>query len=340
MRTKACAILIAFWLTCNLFASAQTSQIVISSRWFHPRDSSDPESTLAVIDSIKPGRIDWIYYENDNILEEYRSRGLEFSLAINPQIADSSGFTTKKHRILDYKGETFVAPWMRKWKNKNPYWGCVNNPGFYSLFLERTLFLASKGPYAIMVDDALFNVQLKGRGGCFCQFCTNKFLSLFQLNSTVIDHLTKAVRKNSKDRTSTERSLVKRYEDFQFSSVVTFLSKWKKDVREHNPRMRFLTNNYNGSWNEIYKVFDGGIAELDSSKVTDETLDLLYATADSMGKSQLFSIATTSQKTHSRLVKYNLKHQRSLLLPWDIFIPGEPKRYYMGVSEMKSMVTQ
>ena len=50
--------------------------------------------------------------------------------------------------------------------------------------------------------------------------------------------------------------------------MVNFLTTWKADLSAYAKRpFKFLTNNYNGNWDSpIYKVFDGGIAEIPSNK--------------------------------------------------------------------------
>ena len=129
------------------------------------------------------------------------------------------------------------------------------------------------------------------------------------------------------------KEFISKYEDFQEESVINFLKNWKKEVKKHYPKMKFLTNNYNGSWNSIYKVFDGGIAELNSKYVNKKDLDSLYHISDSLNKSQLFSIASSNKSIQKKLLEYNTKNNRESLYPWDIFISGE-KRYYMPIDSI------
>lgn len=117
---------------------------VLPSRFFHPRGSDDIHSTVKAIEQLKPKRIDWTYYESDEILSIYKKYQLPFSLAINPQIRDSSGYTSKKLRMKDFEGNTYVAPRMKNWKVTNTFWGCVNNPSFYDLFVKKNTFFGIK----------------------------------------------------------------------------------------------------------------------------------------------------------------------------------------------------
>ncbi|WP_343329143.1 hypothetical protein [Polaribacter staleyi] len=339
-------LLVSFFLACKSgeqrkIYSKKTNNYVLSSRFFHPRDSNDPQSTINTIIKLKPKRIDWVYHSSKKVLEIYQDYNLPYSLAINPQIPDSIGYTTKSHRIVEYTGGLYVAPWMKKWKIKNPHWGCVNNPKFNKLFLSRSLYLSSLKPYAIFVDDALFNVRLKrdDKVGCFCEYCVLAFkkkyndFSFFEEKRRTLKKEFKKGKVNKVKMSLLLKDFITKYEDFQEESVISFLENWKKEVKIHYPKMKFLTNNYNGSWNSIYSVFDGGIAELNAKYINKNDLDSIYHVSDSLNKSQLFSIASSNDSVQKKLLEYNAKNNRESLYPWDIFISGE-ERYYMPIDSI------
>src|ERR1700748_267507 len=156
-------------------AFAQEPEVVLSSRAFHPTNPKDTLSTLKAIDEFKPDRIDWMYCDNPTQLNELKQRGIKYSLAINPQVPDSSGYTTAKLRIKDINGQPMTAPWMKNFKSKNPYWGCVNNPGFRTLFIDKTKHIVDLGAYGVVVDDARFNEVATEWGGCYCDYCVSGF---------------------------------------------------------------------------------------------------------------------------------------------------------------------
>lgn len=320
---------------------------ILSSRSFHPKDKDDKENTMEAIDKLKPQRIDWVYFENDEILKIYRDKGLEYSLTLNPQTADPNEHATKRYRIEDYEGKLYVAPWMKSWKTKTANWGCVNNPGFYKTFLDRALFLAKKKPYALMVDDAVFNVRLQREKlvGCFCAYCLQKFEKLQSHKSKKHTIILKEIKNTARDykegfktMNNNDLLLLRDYEEFQKMSVITFLKNWRNEVSKKYPKMIYLTNNYNGQWNEIYSVFDGGIAELNAKQVTNDTLDELYQNADNLNKSQVFSCASKDDKIQMELLKYNIINNRDSLLPWDIFISGSDERYYMNLEKLQKLI--
>jgi hypothetical protein len=333
------SLLILFFFSTSLITicSQESPIFILSSRFFHPRNQNDNARTLAAIDELSPNKIDWIYYENDTILEKYKKKGLPFSLTLNPQLVDSIGYTSKKTRIIDPQGKIYIAPWMNSWNVKNPYWGCINNPGFVKLFLERSLFLASKGAYSLMVDDALFNARLKREKlvGCFCDYCIEKYNLLYKdktSKSKKIAHLIKVSGKGSFD--------VTKYETFQEKSVVDFFKRWMIDVKKVYPNMLFYTNNYNGEWNKIYKTFDGGIAEIKENNINDKDLNSLYRTADLLHKRQVFTLASENRNLQFKLLEYNIKNKRETILPWDIMIAKENRRFYMPLDTIKRMITE
>lgn len=313
---------------------------VLSSRFFYPRNDIDSVKTLEAIQELKPKRIDWTYCENKNILNIYKKHKIPFSLTINPQVADSFGYKTPKSRMIDYKGMPYTAPWMKHLKIKNPYWECVNNPLFFEVFLKKSLKLASLGAYAIMVDDAVFNYRLviEKKVGCFCTHCVNSFnesnfreLNSKKTNIDIVNYLKLSLRSGDFVQKKVDWYYVNKYEAFQKQSVISFLKKWQKEIRKLYPKIKFLTNNYNGNLNKIYQVFDGGIAELKSKNVNNKDLDSLYAIANSLGKIQLFTVATENKEIHYKLLEYNIKNKRESLYTWDIMIPDKNRRYYMNL---------
>lgn len=312
---------------------------VLSTRFFHPRGVVvDSMSTLEAIRKLQPKRIDWTYCEDKKILEIYKKFNLDFSLAVNPQLPDSSGYTTKKYRIIDFEGNPYRAPWMKTWKIRNPFWGCVNNPKFYKLFLKQGKKLAALGAYAILVDDAIFNYRLvkEKKLGCFCSHCIQKFKKQISFNQEKpIEALSKTLRNEASKRKKNKVSpLAREYEKFQKASVIYFLKKWQSELRTSHPKIVFLTNNYNGSWNEIYQVFDGGVAELKVEHLNNRDLDSLYSLADSLDKSQLFTIASENPIHHYKLMEYAIKNKREFIYPWDIMIPHKNRRYYLNLDTL------
>jgi hypothetical protein len=332
---------ILFSFTLSVFASygQQKPNLVLTSRWFHPRNHLDSISTVEAIEVFKPSRIDWTYEKDSANTKIYSQLALPYSLTINPMVPDSGFYTTKKWRIHDINGETYVMPWLIDKTIKTPYWGCVNNPEFEALFSNKTKELLLLNPYAIMVDNADFNYQLviEKKIGCFCDPCINEFTkehpALKMSTPNLLDHFRSVLGKGA----SNKDSLSKMYSSFQQKTVTLFLQRWKDEMLAINPKLVFLTNNYNGHWSSHLRIFDGGIAELNEKMITEKNLDSLYKMADELGKTQLFNSNSAEDYYHEFLLDYTLKNKRETLIPWDLYILKSSKRYYMKYSTFENI---
>jgi len=320
---------------------------VLSSRWFHPIDKADTLETISVIRLLKPDRIDWTYCDDPSILKKYSSRGLRYSLAMNPQIPDSAGFTTTaKYRIKTMNGTPYAASWMKGWKIPNPYWGCVNNPYFKQLFLKRAKQLIDLNAYALFVDDPLFNVQLQREthdmGGCVCNYCLKGFQDYAAVSNGMGKLSGHDLLANIKDAVSNKKNtrLLAEYKEYQKASVVAFLKNWKTEIVNYKKNIKILTNNFRGKWDDIYLNFDGGIAEIQEQDLNYTTLDTLFRTSDKFNKSQLLTLVSSDEYAHNYLIAYLISKKRDYLLPWDLFVPGagNANRYYADTDRLKSFI--
>ncbi|MCF2518427.1 hypothetical protein [Dyadobacter sp. CY351] len=317
------------------FAQAKEElPIIMSSRWFHPRDDKDTLSTLKMIKDFHPDRIDWMYCSNTKQLEEIRKLGVPYSLAINPQIPDSAGYTVQG-RIEDLNGQKVVAPWMKSWNQKNPYWGCVNSPEFQKLFLAKSKEIVDLKAYGIFVDDARFNDHAFEWGGCFCDHCISGF-NKYLVNEVKKDSIDPSFNykdyrlsrsKNTSNAKNARDPYAKLFKDFQQSSVVRFLTKWKADLKAYAGNdFVFLTNNPNGSWNKIYEIFDSGICEISANNRSYESLERISKQAKAKNKTQVLSIATSDSTTFKRLSVYSYSLGNPVLLPWDLMLQPTSER--------------
>ena len=319
--------------------SSYGQKAVLSSRWFHPRELNDSVKTIDAIKYFKPDRIDWTYTEDVNVTNVYKEMGLSYSLTLNPQYPDSAGYTNLKYRIRSIDGLGYMAPWMKNWNITNPYWGCVNNPLFKDLFFKKAEKLLKLGAYGVFIDDALFNAQLKldkpNSYGCFCEYCLEGYSK--RSKSINIGGLDKGQIKNE---LKTNRDFIKDYENYQEQSVVIFLSKLKNFLLDQNPNIKLLTNNGNGEWNNIYKVFDKGVAELGLGNLNTIYLSRAYKLADELQKTQLFTLVSNSVELQDWLIFYNYLNGRDYVIPWDIlFDVKNRRRFYMKPEYFKKTMS-
>lgn len=339
---------VIFFLLCMIYyASAQQTkpQIILSSRWFHPTSKADSVSTLDVIKKLNPDRIDWTYTDKEEYLDKYRNLGIPFSLALNPQLPDSAEYTTSKTRIVTVDGENYVAPWMKKWNQKNPYWGCVNNPQFVTAFETKLAQYAKiKGLDAFFIDDEYFNFQLQAysyekKVGCVCSYCLNQFSkinSASKNNKNFKDEVLSTIKlayESPISLTTQSKFIIDNYKKFQEVSVIQF---WK-NLKTRFPNIRFKMNNYGCTWNRIRACFDEGIGELEERDLTFDNINKIFKEASTLNKQQIISLISANSSLQNWLVAYCLINRKSFLIPWDIYINGSC-RYYGNVDTMSKII--
>jgi hypothetical protein len=335
----------------TLSATAQAGKIILSSRSFHPNSATDTLSTTAMVKALNITQIDWVYDDNPNHLNQLKSLGVKYSLAMNPQIADSAGANTIKTRIVDINGKPYVAPWMRTWKGGNTlYWGCVNNPMFADAFYKRAVKLIDLGAYAIFVDEGIFNAQLQHDSpnayGCFCNYCVHGFKDYLiaigkgsLAGPNLKRQLTDCVNNASGLlQSKNEKDLLVYYQQYQVASVIKFVKNWKSRILAYHPGIITLANNSNAEWDDIYAVYDGGIAELSPSQVNVPSLNKLYNRANQLKKSQVLSLVSNDISLQYYLLCYNFLQGRTSMLPWDVYISGDSPRYFVKKGQISKIV--
>ena len=159
------------------------SDVIATSRFPHFAPYHGPYSTWGAMEAFHATRMDWVYTTNATFVQEARRRGLELTLAMNPQTADAPDKTTFDiGRVLNIHGKPLVAPWMRSWGGPQRSYGCVNNPDFLQIQYAFGSSLLEIGSGGIQHDDPAANGEAvtwnKGDpalSGCYCEHCMAGF---------------------------------------------------------------------------------------------------------------------------------------------------------------------
>jgi hypothetical protein len=329
---------------------AQEPKLVLTSRWFHPIGPSDKLNTMSTLKRLNIKKLDWMYAEDPSDLRKLTAENVQFSLAIHPEIPDSSGYTSKRNKIVDIKGRPYVASWMKGWKNP-PHWGCVNDPVFKTLFYNKSTTYMKLGAYGLFVDDALFNVQLQqekpNQFGCFCSYCLQSFKAFLKSNNkkTLSVLSAAALKKKLDDAIGQEpislasKDLLNLYQVNQEKSVLKFLNEWRASIKSSYPKVKLLANNHSAKWNNIYSVFDGGIAELFRKDLNRDYLDKVYLKADQLRKTQTLSLVSSENGVQFWLMAYNYVNNREILVPWDLYVPQKRDPLYRHFVDLDSLTS-
>ncbi|HVX49983.1 MAG TPA: hypothetical protein VHB48_07490 [Chitinophagaceae bacterium] len=327
---KLLAYIAAFFILLPLPSTAQQKQqIIISSRTFHPGNNGDSINTIKAVKDFAAERVDWLYTSVPAYTKQLQDLNVPFSLALNPQVADSSGYTTAKGRIIDLHGNLFIAPWMKGQRMKNPYWGCVNAPYFKQLFLKTAKKLVDLGPYGILVDDPLFNIQAVKEDGCFCDYCVKGFTEYLRQNGVAVPGDFNYRQAMLADYEGAKKKYGKLWQQFQTQSVINFLTQWKAEVKEYAKRdLVFICNNYKGQWSGVYKVFDAGISEIEEKDIDFALISHSLDSARQLGKKQSFNFESDNENLLYGAILYTYINGSEALLPWDLWLQGKPKRFY------------
>jgi hypothetical protein len=161
------------------------SDVVATSRSAHYAKVHGTYDTWEAMAAFDATRLDWVYSTNASFVAEAHKRGLEITLAMNPQCKDphpSGNDTNTIGRVLNIHGERLVAPWMRQWSGAPRYYGCVNNPDYLKIAFDFGAKLLSLGSDGIQHDDPGANGEAvtwdqgdPTLSGCYCEHCMTGF---------------------------------------------------------------------------------------------------------------------------------------------------------------------
>ena len=331
------------------------SDVIATSRFQHNTPTHGPYDTWTAMEAFHATRMDWVYTTNATFVAEAHRRGLELTVAINPQTADGPGKTSHEvGRVLNIHGEPLVAPWMRGWSKPWSNYGCINNPDFLKIQYAFASSLLETGTGGIQHDDpgangeaVTWNEGDPVLSGCYCEHCMSGFTAALmsgalseperaQYNiSDAFNYrqlLLQQPWNSSSKLVQVLRPLFVTYQQNVTEKYITGLKEHMDAKAAELGRSTSLSCNNGGEWQTPYFLCDYGLGELSIGSTTPAGLEAVFTTSPPAGKMQVMTMPKTSNVSLTQspafttLVRTAIAFAYSLgghmMAPWDIYMPG------------------
>jgi hypothetical protein len=323
------------------------SDVLFSSRWKHPRNASDPHDTFAAAKAFHATQFVWVYTSDSAFIGKAKSLGYGFQCTLNSVVSDWPEGGKRRGRITALDASLITAPWMRAWKSAE--WGCCNHPDWRASYIAHASAALSAGADSLQMDDPTLNLAATRWGGCFCDSCIAGFRSYLQekfsgselaeLGIEEIDRFNYREHLIARGAPSGDAlanwdsdPLRKHFIEFQSQSVEAFYADMRKRI-DHlaGRRVPMSCNNYGGSWNGIYSLFDFGIAELNEQTARPATMVDQLRRARELGKAQVFTLVSEDVALTRKVIGTLYALGSHLIVPWDVYLRSTPEgsdRFY------------
>ena len=305
-----------------------------------------------------------MYSTNKSFVEEAHKRGLEITLAMNPQCTDtgSKPATSEIGRVLSISGERLVAPWMRAWKAAPRYYGCVNNPDYLKIAFDFASMLLEIGSDGIQHDDPGANGEASqwdqgdpASSGCYCSHCMAGFTQSLmahlseperaQLNVTAaFDYKELLLREAWNGTSLIVAKLRPLFVEYQQNVSENYLSTLRGHINEKAAalgRTTSLSCNGGSGW-KTRMACDFVLGELNAGDATPEGLEAIFTTLLPVGKAQVMTmpkhhnVTLVNTPAFAVLIRTSIAYAYALgsqmMAPWDIYLPTPHATRYYGLA--------
>ncbi|MCS7239073.1 MAG: nucleoside hydrolase, partial [Thermoguttaceae bacterium] len=326
------------------------SGVCFSSRWVHPTGPSDPFDTFQIAEQFAATDFVWTYSLDPEFVKRAKQFGGRVFLAINSLVPDEpDGNTRRRGRIVDLNGNPVTAPWMRS--SGERWWGCVNSPEYRASYLGYAKRCIDAGCDGLQMDDPLTNLHAVQWGACFCEHCMVGFRQFLlsqqeQLNLAelgISDLTSFDYRQYLREQKAPVGDAFRQYHggklkelfvQFQRQSVERFFHDMRAAIDAYAGRhVPFASNNYRGSWDFPYDLFEIGMAELPQKDATPANMYRLFSEARQRRKHQIFTLvpaAADGSEVHVTRCAIATSYACGghLIVPWDVYTGPNKPRYF------------
>lgn len=336
----------------------KASDVSFTTRWLHPTNAKDPEDSFKAAASFHATRWDWVYLDTPDLAKKIKAAGYTSVTAkIGPNITDkpdsrsdhseeANAEAYKIGRIVDIDGKRLGAPWF-----PDRAYGCVNNPEFAEkVWLPWAKRCIDYGADGLQHDGAAMNAKIAGWGGCYCDYCIEKFkatLALVPADKLAEWGITKPAtfdyRQYLKEHKDAPKGLKDLYQFFQENSTEEFHTRMRRLVNAYAGRyVPYSCNNTSyQKWDHYYHPFDYAISELSVSTATPQHLWSRCTEARRLGKAQVFSSPKNGKPIADDVLRAVSRKSIGMIyalgehciVPWDLYMHSSLPRYYGKPSE-------
>ena len=334
----------------------QRSDVVLTSRAVHlTPPAHTPLTTWAAATAFGATRIDWVYTSNASWVAAAARRGLEVTLAMNPQAPDGPHASSwRTGRLLNIGGKPLVAPWMRSWPGEPRNYGCVNNPEYIRIAQAMAEGLVAAGAGGIQHDDPGSNFEAAGwnggdpeLSGCYCSYCMDGFTRalLVALSPAERAALNVTASFSYKQFLSTHPwhsadAAVQRLRALFLEYQLNVTERYLQGLRAHiDANIPLSCNNGGKRWAPPLGACSYGLGELSASDAKPDTLEAMFQLLPPPGKMQVVTmpkatnVSLVEKPAFTTLIRTSIAYSYALggnmMVPWDIYLPTpDAERYY------------
>jgi hypothetical protein len=315
------------------------SDVLLSSRWKHPTNASDPYDTIKAITDYHATRNEWSYCDDADFIKLVKSKVKTYAGTVNTlyRIGKKNEEKAYPGQITSRDGKSVTAPWMMSFHG---WWGCVNSKEYRNDYIKRIERLINGGIDSIHMDDPGSNVATITWGGCFCPYCIDGFRNYLKkyLPETSKNTLGNLDEFDVRTISSETPLYWKLFHEFQCESVQKFYEDIKSIIDKRVERkILFSMNNYGGSWRFPSDIADFGVAEINEKSVNPLNLFYRIERARRQGKIQIFTMAF--RDIHKNRFTYSMLYAcgSHAIIPWDVYITSNSSRLFIPPEEFADL---
>jgi len=284
----------------------QYSAVTVRNLRPHPCLSAkepDPYDTLRMIQEFHVTRLEWTYQLDPPFVAQLKTLGL----TVGGALEDDSGSASKLGRVTGKDGQLVT----HRWFPRDRLVGCANAPEFRRAWLEEAKRNVDAGVDLIQQDDP----QMAARCDppyCYCQYCQQAFAAYRQKHGPLAD-----------------------YEQFQRDSILAFHQEMHRQLDAYAGRHIPFSHNsairFHGKPDWTNPAFDFINGELDARNLAPTTFCQAVTAANDIPL--VFCFRDTAVLDNRRFLALTYATGTWMMLPWDVFMPGNAPRYFGSAAD-------